>query len=148
MTQNILFRGKRMDNGEWITGDLSHAVDSDCIFPPRKSVIGNYEHCKVDPETIGQYTGLHDKNGTPIFTGDIIGLITADGEEITITCEFGTVRRQIYENEVEITGFYFVRSNDGRKTFPIVRNYLNKHDTELWEIVGNIYDNGKGGRAE
>ena len=98
------------------------------------------EAIPVVPETIGMKYDKCDKNGTPIYVGDVIALTTADGENITIECKFGTVQRQIYENLVEITGFYFERSNDGRKTFPIVNNYLGKHDTEIWEVIGTIFD--------
>lgn len=102
--------------------------------------------CPVKPETVGRFSGWHDKNHTKVFEGDIISLITADGDDITVICKFGMVRRQIYENLVEINGFYFERSNDGRKTFPIVNNYLGKHDTEIWEVVGNIHEQQTGGR--
>lgn len=95
---------------------------------------------KVVPQTVGMSFEQTDKNGGLIHVGDIIELVTEDGEKITIECKFGTVQRQIYENLVEITGFYFERSNDGRKTFPIVNNYLGKHDTEIWEVIGTIFD--------
>lgn len=146
--REILFRGKRVNSGDWVQGDLrqvdaeayilDYDISDDGISQERRLFDIAYH---VDPATIGQFTGLIDKKGKRVFEGDIIKLVTADYEEITITCEFGPVRRQIFENEVEITGFYFVRSNDGRKTFPITRNYLGKHDTEIWEVIGNIHDN-------
>lgn len=156
--REILFRGKRIDNDEWVYGyiyehqpPLVAIAPKDYVPEQSKWYICNtafadwnmprqVELVEVDPSTIGQYSGFTDKNGTRIFEGDIIKLVTADFEKITITCEYGTVRRQIYENEVEITGFYFIRSNDRRKTFPITHNYLGKHDTEIWEVVGNIHD--------
>jgi len=100
-------------------------------------VQGSYE---IFEDTLCKCSGIKDKYGYLIFEGDMFSLVTADGETITITCRYGTIQRQIYENLVEITGFYFERSNDGRKTFPIVNNYLGKHDIELWERIGNIYD--------
>jgi uncharacterized phage protein (TIGR01671 family) len=108
------------------------------------SVRAEYGKCGIYPiitSSVGQYSGLTDKHNRLVFERDIIKLVTADYEEITIVCEFGPVRRQIFENEVEITGFYFVRSNDGRKTFPITHNYLGKHDTEIWEVIGNRTEN-------
>lgn len=88
MNREILFRGRRIDNGEWIQGSLvtrafvksatgqdipyifntDECSNADCF----EDFTDNYGYYEVDPATVGQFTGLLDKKGNRVFEGDLI----------------------------------------------------------------------------
>lgn len=131
--REILFRGKKVTDGEWTYGyyvqvedflddkrrDLIFEIDS--VAYPDNEIVGSNE---IYPNTLGQYTGLTDKNGVKIFEGDIVWF---DGgwEEYG-----GNTFEVVFTN-----GCFYLGRNPDTVCF-LLKAYI-----EWAEVIGNIYDN-------
>lgn len=132
--REILFRGKRLDNGEWVQGNLDYNLSHKLVFirtPTEKYANVNM----VAPDTVGQYTGLTDRNGVKIFEGDCIKV--SDYEEIGAIC-YGKHRQPCDDCCGGHIGFYVDWVHE-------VSKELFRKDLGYWadkvEIIGNIHDN-------
>lgn len=123
MSREILFRGKRVEGGKWIYGYLSFFyIDNPGkgrIFSPKE--VRSFD---VISETVGQYTGLKDKNETKIFEGDIL-----EGD-LNDNLDPGAKWRS------EVVWGKFGWMCKARQTLP-----MDENDIREGEIIGNIYDN-------
>ena len=137
--REILFRGKRKDNGEWICGgSLIQTFDNGVYIPKCGETASvtydiytdhiasvTYENdarfYKVDPETVGQYTGFTDKNVKKIFEGDIVAMKTELAETV------GYISYSIKSARFACKTRYKVQ--------------FTLDNTFEYDIIGNIHDN-------
>lgn len=143
MTREIIFRGKRIDNGEWVKGFYVCVLDTHYImtgkFDSLTNGIINSEAYKVDPATVGRFSGLTDRNVTKIFEGDIIRW--HDNTELSVSGQIAEVCFGKYRDadsafdDVYAIGFYLRTSGGECVTICWLDEYKNDFD-----IIGNIHD--------
>ncbi len=121
------FRGKRLDNVEWITGDLIRMSGYTFIFPDPAP--NGFDRYMVDPATVGQYTGLKDKTGKDIWGGDVLKW-ARDGRLYVVKLWMGMFYASVEECNKGIYG-----------GFPLYVLTENGESGSECDIVGNIHDN-------
>lgn len=122
MNREILFKGKRVDNGEWVEGfycprPYSHFPCEPSIFPI-DTIDKEWYGIEVILETVGQFTGLTDKNGVKIFEGDII---------------------KYKENLFEIK----YSTEQARYLAVLTNGVFDPVAMQNCEVVGNVFDNSE-----
>lgn len=132
--REILFRGKRADNGEWAEGTFLRLRVGREYICDGTVWIGTLQPCKeeVIPETVGQYTGLTDKNGKKIFEGDILKIVHKYQSPFDDdTKEYTDIDTDVVHFDDEGLCFSY-----GKSPFLCVVDNV----TAEYEVIGNIYD--------
>ena len=146
--REILFRGKRLDNGEWVAGYYWALTRADKTVHVIRTDNLTEANVIVDPETVGQYIGINDFNGKKIFEGDIIrycegtayncweeSLEHPEHYDGMYDPEFQYSAVKYYEDE--FTGFDL----DNIKPDWCGLSELTGSVNYVYEVVGNIHDN-------
>lgn len=121
--REIVFRGKRTDNGEWVAGDFCRPC-SICFEASGEDGETEWYDCAVAPETVGQYIGLTDRNGTPIFEGDVV-----------------RHRRELWGRDASLIGA--VCRDDALCRFCLLGEHgrvpLSANAAARYEVIGNVH---------
>ena len=133
--REILFRGKRMDDGGWSTGDLLQCQSGGTMI---QSYVDGYRVVDVvDQSTIGQYTGLNDKHGKRIFEGDMIKPFDDEVDKMVVEFHHGQFLLCLY-GERGYMAEYGWEEEGNYGCFEA--EPLSSYGDDI-EVIGNIHDN-------
>ena len=127
--RDIKFRGKDIETGEWLYGNVINRIGymPSIMYPYENEGKVRYAECAVKRDTVGQFTGLYDKDGKEIYEGDILRRKDS-GSLLTVEFRHGAFG-------YEYCGEFHSWAGNHNFTF-------NPFDTDVdFAIIGNIHDN-------
>lgn len=141
--RGILFRGKRKDNGEWVEGGYYREDYTDNVYITfwNSFGLGFMDSCQVDPETVGQYTGLYDKYDKRIFEGDMLKPFDDEIDKMVVVFNQGQFLLCLYGDR----GYRSESGDweyDGSNYGVIECEPLSSYGEEI-QVIGNIHDNSE-----
>lgn len=146
--REILFRGKSAEDGEWFTGQLLHfkspvsgkelnVVVEGCEWDDTNEWFNIGRRAKVVPETVGQFTGLTDKNGKKIFEGDMIKPFDDEIDKMVVEFCHGQFLLCLYGDRGYMTEYGW---EEGGNYGCFEAEPLSSYGDDI-EVIGNIHDN-------
>lgn len=150
MSREILFKAKRIDNGEWVEGYYQKRFDLDgseqhLIFWSKSYTV--WEYAEIDPDTLCQYTGLTDKDGKKIWENDILrGHGNDDDLAKVVFGEFNVIDVETHEKVDRVIGWHtkVIETDVLSKCepfclpMPLTDSYIKRCE---YEVVKNAFDN-------
>lgn len=128
MNREIKFRGKDFLKEEWVYGDLVKTKN----FVAIKKTNGDYFHpTQVSPNTVGQYTGLKDKDGREIYEGDILQYIGKRKDNMN----------KVYRRKVVFHEGMFALLSKELPAYSALNYHCMEDGRSAWSVIGNIHDN-------
>lgn len=128
MERKILFKAKRLDNGDWVEGYFYQECNNTYIIEDRQSesMLNRNEAVLVDPSTVCQFTGLKDCKGKEVWEGDILSNVTNDSPDGIVVFKYGA----------------FCLSAKNGRDFCVALTYLlsEKDSLNRFKVVGNKFD--------
>lgn len=151
MNREILFKAKRIDNGEWVEGYYAYCRKRHYILPVLNKAIGfderEDEWVEIDPETLCEYTGLMDKDGRKIWENDILrGHGNDDDLAKVVFGEFNVIDVETHEKVDRVIGWHtkVIETDVLSKCepfclpMPLTDSYIKRCE---YEVVKNAFDN-------
>ena len=128
MNREIIFRGKDFLKEEWVYGDLVKTKN----FVAIKKTNGDYfRPTQVSPNTVGQYTGLKDKDGREIYEGDILQYIGKRKDNMN----------KVYRRKVVFHEGMFALLSKELPAYSALNYHCMEDGRSAWSVIGNIHDN-------
>ena len=127
--ENIKFKAKRLDNGEWVEGDLKHSTSYVGIGYPSSAFPDVPIVHRVDPSSVCMFTGLKDCKGNEIWEGDMLSNVTNDSPDGIVVFKYGA---------------FCLLAKNGRD-FCVALKYLlsEKESLNRFKVIGNKFDKEK-----
>jgi uncharacterized phage protein (TIGR01671 family) len=143
-TTELEFRGKRIDNGEWIYGYLTVHFSASSGYDEKSPHIeffksDHFETWEVDPKTVGQYTGVRDSADSRIYVGNIVRW--EEEPEAIFVVKFGKYCTEQTEEEVAENwhcGFYLSPIEPDQENWGLTGSEFEDYH---FEIIGNVFEN-------